>query len=76
MPENVEYIGTEIRLEFSYDEYVRFEKMLLDVQNRKISKFIFKTYEFNFENYNVESVNACLRNLNFAMFYYFLCMAA
>lgn len=75
-PKNVEYIGSEIRIENSYDDYIEFHELLLDVQSRKISKFIFKGYEFNFENYNAESVNVCLRQLHSSMYCYFLCMAA
>lgn len=76
VPKDAEYIGDEIRLDiFSYDEYEKLEVLLKAVQKKALFKFMFKGYEFNFENYNPESVNVCLRNLNFAMGFYLLSMA-
>ena len=74
--DDVEYIGDEIILEFSYEDYCEFSKHLEQVSNKEMTDFIFKGYIFDFANFNKESVNACKKHLNGAMQYFFMCMAA
>ena len=76
VPEDVEFIGNEIILEFSYEDYCEFSKYLEQVSDKEITDFIFKGYIFDFANFNKESVNACKKHLNGAMQYYFMCIAA
>ena len=75
IPKDAEYIGDIIILDFSYDEYNKFNQLLQIVQDRNISKFTFKGYEFNFENYNEKSVKVCKKYLQRAMLLYFMAMA-
>lgn len=74
--EDVEYIGNEIILEFSYEDYCDFSKNLKIVSNKETTEFIFKEYIFDFTNFNEESVKVCNKHLNNAMQCYFMCMAA
>ena len=74
--DDVEYIGYEIILKFSYEDYCEFSKHLEQVSNKEMTDFIFKGYIFDFANFNKESVNACKKHLNGAMQYFFMCMAA
>lgn len=76
VPEDVEYIGEEIVLQISYDEYHEFNKQLKSVLSKEISTFGFKGYIFDFTNYNEESIKACKQRSKSAMYSYFLCMAA
>ena len=76
VPEDVEYIGDKIILEFSYEDYCEFSRYLEKVSDKKITNFIFKEYIFDFANFNKESINVCKKHLNSAMQYYFMCMAA
>ena len=74
--DDVEYIGYEIILKFSYEDYCEFSKKLEQVYNKETTDFIFKGYIFDFANFNKESINVCKKHLNSAMQYYFMCMAA
>ena len=74
--EDVEYIGNEIELQFSYEEYCEFCKKLNQVSIKELSEFIFKGYIFDFSTYKEESVRVCERHLNIAMSWYFQSMAA
>lgn len=74
--EDVEYIGEEIALQISYDEYREFNEQLKSVLSKEISTFNFKGYIFDFTNYNEESVKVCKKRSEIAMYSYFLCMAA
>ena len=76
VPEDVKFIGNEIILEFSYEDYCEFSKYLEQVSDKEITDFIFKGYIFDFANFNKESINVCKKHLNNAMQYYFMCMAA
>ena len=76
VPEDVKFIGNEIILEFSYEDYCEFSKYLEQVSDTEITDFIFKGYMFDFANFNEESINVCKKHLNSAMRMYFLCMAA
>ena len=76
VPEDVEYIGEEVVLQISYEEYCEFSRYLKQVSDKKITNFIFKEYIFDFANFNEESIKACKKHLNSAMRYYFMCMAA
>ena len=76
VPEDVEYIGDKIILEFSYEDYCEFSNYLKQVSDKEITDFIFKGYIFDFANFNEESIKACKKHLNSAMRYYFMCMAA
>ena len=76
VPEDVKFIGNEIILEFSYEDYCEFSKYLEQVSDTEITDFIFKGYIFDFANFNEESINVCKKHLNSAMQYYFMCMAA
>ena len=74
--EDVEYIGEEVILQISYEEYCEFNKQLKSVLFNSISTFSFKGYIFDFTNYNEESVKVCKRHSDSAMYNYFLCMVA
>ena len=74
--ENVEYIGEKIVMKISYEDYCELSKLLKEVSDRNISIFEFKGYVFDFTKYNEESIKVCKRNLNNAMAWYFLCIAA
>ena len=74
--DDVEYIGDEIILEFSYEDYCGFSKKLEQVSDKEMTDFTFKGYIFDFANFNKESINVCKKHLNDAMQYYFMCMAA
>lgn len=74
--DDVEYIGDEIILKFSYEDYCEFSRYLEKVSDKKITNFIFKEYIFDFANFNEESIKACKKHLNSAMRYNFMCMAA
>lgn len=74
--EDVEYIGEEIIMKFSFEDYCEFNKKLKEVSDRNISTFNFKGYVFDFTNYNEESVRVCKKHLRNAMYMYFMCMAA
>lgn len=74
--DEVEYIGDEIVLEFSYEDYCEFNKYLKQISNKEIIEFIFKEYIFDFSNYNEKSINVCKKHLNNAMQWYFMCIAA
>ena len=74
--DDIEYIGDEIILKFSYEDYCEFSKKLEQVYNKETAEFIFKGYVFDFTNYNEESVKVCKRRSDSAMYSYFLCMAA
>ena len=74
--DDVKFIGNEIILEFSYENYCEFSKYLEQVSDTEITDFIFKGYIFDFANFNEESINVCKKHLNSAMQYYFMCMAA
>ena len=74
--EEVEYIGEEIVLRISYEEYREFNEQLKSVLSKEISTFDFKGYVFDFTNYNEESVKVCKKHSESAMYSYFLCMAA
>lgn len=76
IPEDVEYIGEEVVLQISYEEYCEFNKQLNSVLSNSISTFGFKGYIFDFTNYNEESVKVCKKRSDSAMYNYFLCMAA
>ena len=76
VPEDVKFIGNEIILEFSYEDYCEFSKKLEQVYNKETAEFIFKGYVFDFTNFNEESIKVCKKHLNGAMQYYFMCMAA
>ena len=76
VPEDVEYIGEEVILQISYEEYCEFNKQLKSVLSNSISTFSFKGYIFDFTNYNEESVNVCKKHSESAMYSYSLCMAA
>lgn len=76
VPEDVERIGEEVVLQISYEEYCEFNKQLKSVLSKSISTFNFKGYVFDFTNYNEESVKACKKRSESAMYSYFLCMAA
>ena len=76
VPEDVEYIGEEVVLQISYEEYCEFNKQLKSVLSNSISTFSFKGYIFDFTNYNEESVKVCKKRSESAMYSYFLCMAA
>ena len=76
VPEDVEYIGEEVVLQISYEEYCEFSRYLKQVSDKKITNFIFKEYIFDFANFNEESIKACKKHLNYTMRYYFMCMAA
>ena len=76
VPEDVEYIGEEIVLQISYDEYREFNEQLKSVLSKEISTFDFKGHIFDFTNYNEESVKGCKKRSERAMYSYFLCMAA
>ena len=74
--DDVEYIGDEIILKFSYEDYCEFSKYLEQVSDKEITDFIFKGYIFDFANFNEESIKVCKKHLNGAMQCYFMCMAA
>ena len=74
--DDVEYIGDEIILKFSYEDYCEFSKYLEQVSDKEITDFSFKGYIFDFTNYNEESVKVCKKHLESVMYSYFLCMAA
>ena len=74
--DDIEYIGDEIILKFSYEDYCEFSKKLEQVYNKETAEFIFKGYVFDFTNFNEESIKVCKKHLNGAMQYYFMCMAA
>lgn len=74
--EDVEYIGDEIILRFSYEDYCEFGENLKRVSNREITEFTFKRYIFDFTNFNKESIKVCKNHLNGAMQLYFMCLAA
>ena len=76
VPEDVEYIGEEVVLQISYEEYCEFNRQLKSVLSNSIYTFNFKGYIFDFANFNEESIKACKKHLNSAMRYYFMCMAA
>ena len=76
VPEDIEYIGDEIILKFSYEDYCEFSKKLEQVYNKETAEFIFKGYVFDFTNFNEESIKVCKKHLNYTMRYYFMCMAA
>lgn len=73
---DVEYIGDEIVLEFSYEDYREFGENLKQVFNKETTEFLFKEYIFDFTNFNEESIKVCKKHLNNAMELYFMCMAA
>ena len=74
--EDVEYIGDEIILQFSYEDYCEFSKKIEQVSNKESTEFLFKGYAFDFTNFNKESIDVCKKHLNSAMRWYFRCMAA
>lgn len=76
VPEDVEYIGDEIVLELSYEDYCEFSKNIEQVSNKVITEFLFKGNVFDFTNFNEESIKVCKKHLNSDMQYYFMCMAA
>ena len=76
IPDDVEFVGEEIILKISYEEYCEFNQQFDNVLMRIISTFSFKGCEFDFSNYNEESVNTCKKNLESAMSTYLLSMAA
>lgn len=73
--DEVEFIGERILIEIAYEDYQKLSKLFDDVKSRKISKFTFKGYIFDFTNYNEKSVEVCKKKLNEAMSLYFLAMA-
>lgn len=73
---DVEYIGDKIVLEFSYEDYREFSKNLKQIINKETTEFIFKSYIFDFTNFNEESIKVCNKHLNNAMQLYFMCAAA
>lgn len=74
--EEVEYIGNEIVLEFSYESYCEFNKYLKQISNKEITEFLFKGYIFDFTNYNEKSIDVCKKHLGIAISWYLMCIAA
>ena len=74
--DDIEYIGDEIILKFSYEDYCEFSKNIEQVSNKESTEFLFKGHVFDFTNFNEESIKVCKKHLNSAMRMYFLCMAA
>ena len=72
----VEFIGDTIKIEIDYDDYKEFIKNLEKVSNKEISKFTFKDYIFDFENYNENSIKACRKHIDLAISCYIMCLAA
>lgn len=72
---DVEWIGEQIFIEIDYEDYKKLGKLLDKVETRKISKFTFKKYIFDFTNYNEKSVEVCRQKSNEAMRFYILAMA-
>jgi hypothetical protein len=72
----VEYIGEEIVLQLSYEEYCKLDKLMIQIINKNIVMFSFREYIFDFSNYNEESVRVVRRKLNEAISWYLLCCAA
>ena len=74
--DDIEYIGDEIILKFSYEDYCEFSKKLEQVYNKETAEFIFKGYVFDFTNFNEESVQVIEINLSHVMSWKFYCMAS
>lgn len=73
--DNVEFIGEQIILYISHEEYHELNKYLSSVSNKDISVFTFKDYIFDFSNYNKESVIVVKRKLCQAKNLYILALA-
>lgn len=73
---NVEFIGKEIIISLTYEDYRNLKDKLKEVKSRNISLFEFKGYIFNFTNYNEKSVEVCEKHMEDAMKWYFICYAA
>ena len=71
----IKYIGKEIVIKFSYEDYRELKNLLREVFERNRTIFEFKGYVFDFTKYNEENIKLCIRCLNNAMAYYFMNMA-
>lgn len=76
VPENIEYTGKKIILDITYEDYCELCKNLKAVKNKEISKFTFKDYIFDFENYNEESINVFKTHLCIAASNYLMAIVA
>lgn len=76
LSDEMEYIGDEIILQFSYKDYCEFNKNLKRVSNKEMTEFLFKGYVFDFKILNEESIKVCKKQLSSAMQWYFMCIAA
>lgn len=75
VPKDMKYVGEEIILQISYEEYCELIEQLNNVLSKNIFTFEFKGHVFDFTNYNEESVKACKKYLCSIMCVYFLSMA-
>lgn len=74
--ESVELIGKEIVIKINAKDYREFNELLLKVETKKLDKFVFKDYIFDFTNYNEKSIEVCKEKSNEAMRLYLLALAA
>ena len=73
--DDTELVGECIRIKIEYKDYLKLKEKLASVKSRKISKFKFKGYTFDFTNYNKESVNVCIQASGRAINLYQLALA-
>ena len=63
----VEWIGDEVNIGSSVYDMFELKKRLNQVKEQKCFEFEFDGYVFDFTNYNVESVLACLKQVEQAI---------
>lgn len=63
--EHIGYTGHPITISFeSEKECLEFKELLTRVENKEIELFEFKSFIFDFSNYNEESIKVCQTKLN------------
>ena len=74
--DDVEWVGEEITIRISYEDYCELNEALAKVFDKELKSFAFKGYTFDFTNFNEESVKVCKKNLDKAIISYFRIIAA
>lgn len=74
--DDAEWVGEEINIRISYEDYCELNKALVKVLDKELKSFAFKGYTFDFTNFNEESVKVCKKALDIAIISYFISIAA
>lgn len=63
--DDCEYVSKPICISFdTYDEIKLYKDYIKQVKSKEILVFEFKSFIFDFTNYNIESVKVCERHIN------------